>query len=210
MCYGNMLTNVVKDQWLQKNKHNDTTLEYCRNISLDSIIVGTYTYGPLNVIGFGQNGEGLSIGSFCSIAREVVFLLGGEHNYRLLTTYPFHNKFEGKTEAITKGTIIVEDDVWIGYRSTILSGVHIGQGAVIAAGSIIAKDVPPYAISNGREIIKYRFDTQTIQKLLCFDFSSLQKEDFRKYKDFFDNENFTKKFFQSNFYYSHLKNSLNN
>lgn len=205
MYYGNLVTENLKDEWRKINQHNETTLEYCRNISLHTLSVGINSYGPLQIIGFGQVGEGLSIGSYCSIAREVVFLLGGEHNYNLLTTYPFRNKIWGETEAITKGKIIIEDDVWIGHGSIILSGVHIGQGAVIAAGSVIAKNVPPYAITNGIRIFKYRFDKTIIQKLLLFDFSSLKKEDFIENKEFFIKNTFTEKFFQSSFYYSHLK-----
>ncbi|NBI88698.1 antibiotic acetyltransferase [Lachnospiraceae bacterium] len=205
MLYGNLVTENIKNEWRKMNQHNETTLEYCRNIFLHTLSVGINTYGPLQIIGFGQKEEGLLIGSYCSIAREVVFLLGGEHNYNLLSTYPFRNKIWGETEAITKGKIIIEDDVWIGYGSTILSGVHIGQGAVIAAGSVIAKNVPPYAITNGVRIFKYRFDKATIQKLLLFDFSSLKKEDFIENKEFFTNDTFAEEFFQSSFYYSHLK-----
>lgn len=205
MYWGNLLTAEQKEQWLKYNLHNETVLEFCRNISLEQILVGNKTYGPLNVIGFGQTHEKLEIGSYCSIAREVAFILGGEHDYLHLSTYPFLNKTYGQTEAITKGKITVADDVWIGFRATILSGVTIGQGAVIAAGSTIARDIPPYAIADSTRIIKYRFHEDIIEKLLLFDFSSLQDEDFIKYAYFFSSHNFYQTFFESEFYLSHLK-----
>lgn len=207
MYFGNMLTTEQEEEWKKKNSHNETVLEYCRNIQLEKIVVGKKSYGALNVIGFGQKDESLSIGCFCSIAREVVFLLGGEHDYYRLSTYPFRNKIFGETEAISKGPIIVGDDVWIGYRATILSGVTIGQGAIIAAGSVIARDIPPYAIADSNRIIKYRFKETTIQKLLKFDFSSLEETDFYKYEDLFTTHNLEKTFFESEFYLSHLKRS---
>lgn len=83
-----------------------------------------------------------------------------------------------KAEACTKGDIIVDDDVWIGERATIMSGVHIGQGAVIAAGSVVTHDIPPYAVVGGvpAKIIKYRFSKEIIDGLLKVDYSKLTKE----------------------------------
>ena len=83
-----------------------------------------------------------------------------------------------KQEGVSKGNIIVDDDVWIGFRSTILSGVHIGQGAIVAAGSVVTKDVPPYAIVGGvpAKVIKYRFSPEMITELLRVDYSQLTEE----------------------------------
>ena len=88
-------------------------------------------------------------------------------------------------EAISKGDIIVENDVWIGYRATILSGVNIGQGAIIAAGSVVTKDVPPYAIVGGvpAKVIKYRFPPEMIGELLKVDYSQLSEEMVREHID---------------------------
>lgn len=209
MDYGNMITSRTKKLWRKNNPHNETILEYCRNISLNQISVGFKTYGPLNIIGFGQKEERLTIGSFCSIAREVAFLLGGEHDYQLFSTFPFRNKFLGENEAISKGPIIIEDDVWIGYRATILSGVKVGQGAVIAAGSTITWNVPPYAIADSFHIIKFRFDEETIRKLLCFNYASLKEQDFFEYQDLFSNHDLKNNFFQSKLYHTHLKEETN-
>lgn len=98
-----------------------------------------------------SSAHNLQIGNFVSIAQEVIFLLDAEHYVKHLSTFPFKVKYlnNAKEEAFGKGDIIIDDDVWLGYRSTIMSGVHIGQGAVIAAGAIVTKDVPPFSIVGG-------------------------------------------------------------
>ncbi|MBM6929940.1 CatB-related O-acetyltransferase [[Clostridium] spiroforme] len=92
---------------------------------------------------------------------------------------------EDGTSAISKGSITVSDDVWIGTRAIILSGVNIGQGAIIAAGSVVTKDVPAYAVVAGipARIIKYRFSNEMINLLLKFDFSKLDKDFIIKHKE---------------------------
>ncbi|XZG71928.1 rhamnan synthesis F family protein [Chitinibacteraceae bacterium HSL-7] len=132
----------------------------------------------MHVLDFGHADEQLSIGHFVSIAEDVRFVLGGEHDYDVLSTFPFRAKYLGIEEAKTKGPIIVEDDVWIGYGSTILSGVTIGQGAVVAAGSVVTKNVPPYSVVGGNpaKVIKYRFEPEVIAKLLKFDYSRLRND----------------------------------
>ena len=108
-------------------------------------------------------------------------MLGGEHSYRGVSIFPFKVKACGfEYEAKTKGPIVIEDDGWIGADSIVLSGVHIGQGAIIGAGSIVAKDVPPYAIFAGSKVIKYRFSEDVIEKLLKFDYSKLEDTDIKE------------------------------
>lgn len=162
--------------WRRKNKHNRTILlSLC---PLNLISVGNYSYGRLKVSSMNHKSH-LSIGSFCSIAGEVTFLLNAEHDISTISTYPFKVMVMGqKAEACTKGDIIVDDDVWIGERATIMSGVHIGQGAVIAAGSVVTHDIPPYAVVGGvpAKIIKYRFSKEIIDGLLKVDYSKLTKE----------------------------------
>ncbi len=87
-----------------------------------------------------------------------------------------------ENEAITKGNIIIGNNVWIGYGATILSGVSIGDGAVIAAKAVITHDVPPYAIVGGipSKIIKFRFNEEIIQELLKIDYEKLDKIFFEK------------------------------
>lgn len=161
--------------WRNKNKNNFTILG--KDCSTSRIKVGQATYGTLNVTTFGNSEEFLEIGSFCSIADNVNFLLSGQHNYLTVSTYPFKTKILGEQdESICKGPIIVKDDVWIGYGATILSGVTIGQGAIIGAGTVVAKDVPPYAIYANGKIIKYRFEEDVINKLLKADLTKLTRE----------------------------------
>lgn len=162
--------------WRRKNKHNRTILHSLCPLNL--ISVGNYSYGRLKVSSMNHKSH-LSIGSFCSIAGEVTFLLNAEHDISTISTYPFKVMVMGqKAEASTKGDIIVGDDVWIGERATIMSGVHIGQGAVIAAGSVVTHNVPPYAVVGGvpAKVIKYRFSKQIIDALLKVDYSKLTKE----------------------------------
>ncbi len=134
--------------------------------------IGRYSYGALNVVGYGGSGESIEIGEFVSIASGVVFHLGGDHSVDKLSTFPFGVYALGMPydplESVTKGPVIVHDDVWIGYRALILSGVEIGQGAVIGAGSVVAKSIPPYtvAVGNPARVIKYRFSSEIIQ-ILC-------------------------------------------
>ncbi len=152
-------------------------------ITKKNIIVGDYTYyddpnGPesfeSNVLyHFDFTGDKLIIGKFCAIAREVRFIMnGGNHSQAGISTYPFFifkNGWDRITpDAAIKGDTIVGNDVWIGYDATIMPGVHIGDGSIIASKSVVTRDVPPYAIVGGNpaEVIRYRFDEETIAKLL--------------------------------------------
>lgn len=168
---------LFKKKWKKLNRNNFTTVG---NIfPIDLVKVGNFTYGTLNVFSWGNQGEGLRIGCFVSIAEGVKFILGGNHMSDTFLTYPFKVKLFGeKSEASTKGIITIGDDVWIGMETMILSGVTIGRGAIIAARSVITKDIPPYAIVGGNpaKVIKYRFGTETINSLLEVDFSKFSKE----------------------------------
>ena len=144
-------------KWNRRNRHNFT---HAKNLfDIDKVSVGIATYGELNVLTY-NNENVLRIGNYCSIGPNVWFVVSADHRLDCISTYPFRNKFYEREflEAISKGDIIVEDDVWIGCNVTILSGVHIGQGAVIAAGAVVNKDVPDYAIVGGvpAKVLKYR------------------------------------------------------
>lgn len=165
---------LFKKKWRRRNSFNKTRV--ANIFPLDIVEVGKYSYGPLEIYSWGAKEEGLEIGNFVSIASGVKFILGGNHNIDSFTTYPFKVMCFGESkEAWTKGKIVVEDDVWIGMNSMILSGVTIGQGAIIAAGSVIVKDIPPYAIvaGNPATIIKYRFSEKLIEKILKFDWGKV-------------------------------------
>ena len=167
---------VFQTQWRKKNSHNYTKVDdYIFPIEIVS--VGNNTYGTINAISYGNKDEQLSIGNYCSIAGNVFFLLSGEHDYHRLSTYPFDRKIlNGDVESICRGPIVIDDDVWIGFGCIILSGVHIGRGAVIGAGSVVTKDVPPYAIFAGNRIIKYRFSDKIIDSINRIDYGSISNE----------------------------------
>lgn len=163
-------------QTLEKNnKHNHTSIGYITTPNLLKLIqnngvnVGKNTYGKLNINYTGAPNEALTIGNNCSIAGNANFLLGGEHNYKCITTFPYRYRVFGLTNDVrSKGPIKIEDEVWIGDGAWILSGVTVGKGAIIATGSIVTRDVPPYAIVGGSpaRIIKYRFSESIIKKSL--------------------------------------------
>lgn len=165
-----------RKKWRYNNQHNFTTMSNAFDAS--KVIVGKGTYGPLSVLSFDGGNEKLLIGNYCSIAPEVVFLLDGEHHYDRVSTYPFRSKFLMERAGLSKGNINVGDDVWIGFRSLILSGVTIGRGAIIAAGAVVVSDIPPYAIAGGcpAKVIKYRFQKKVIDQLSELDYSSFDKD----------------------------------
>lgn len=166
----------TKIMWKCKNPDNTT---YSNNFfDISKVEVGKYSYGPLNVHTYRGITSVLKIGHFCSIASDVHFILGGEHGCNTISTFPFKQMILNcGVDTTSKGDIVVEDDVWIGHGTTVLSGVRIGQGAVVAAGAVVTKDVPPYAIVGGvpAKVIKYRFAPDIIEELLKVDYSRLDK-----------------------------------
>ena len=170
----------IAKAWRKLNPHNSTSVTiFDNNIkSLENIKVGNFTYGDIKPFIFNHDYT-LRIGSFCSIAPDVSFVLSGDHHINHLTTFPFYSKvIDGRNEATSKGDIEVADDVWIGVGAIILSGVKVGQGAIIGAGAVVTKDVPAYAIVGGNpaKVIKYRFSEKVIKKLLTLDFSKFNAE----------------------------------
>ena len=169
-------TYHLHKKWKERNSHNETYM--VNSFDMDNVDVGERTYGGLNVIDWSTDVK-LSIGSYCSISPGVIFLLGGEHETKYFSTFPFKVKLFGYAkEATNKGNIIIKDDVWIGANAIIGSGVNVGQGAVIAAGSVVTHNVPDYAIMGGipAKLIKYRFSKNIIDKLLSIDLSKTFKE----------------------------------
>ena len=172
---------LFRKRWRNNNRVNTTI---ALNIfDINSVFVGKHTYGGIEVLNY-NNYYKLTIGNYCSIATDVMFILDADHYTNHISTFPFKVKVLGEQfEGVSKGNIIVDDDVWIGYGATIMSGVHIGQGAVVAAGAVVTKDVPPYAIVGGvpAKVIKYRFEPEMIEELLKIDYSKLTKEDIEKH-----------------------------
>lgn len=133
-------------------------------IGRSRIRVGRFSYGVTaeSILQWNE-GANLEVGSFCSIARGVTFMLGGNHRSDWITTYPFGHIFKDifgedvpPGHPSSKGDIVIGNDVWIGDRATIMSGVTIGDGAVIAANSHVAKDVGSYEIWGGNPARKIR------------------------------------------------------
>ncbi|MDE7087671.1 MAG: Vat family streptogramin A O-acetyltransferase [Clostridia bacterium] len=155
-------------------------------ITRPNIIVGDYTYyddcnGAEDfekhvTHHYEFNGDKLIIGKFCAIAKGVEFIMNGaNHRMCSVTTYPFNIMGNGWEKAAPsledlplKGDTVVGNDVWIGQNVTVLPGVHIGDGAIIGANSVVSKDVPPYCVAGGNpvKIIRKRFDDETIDYLL--------------------------------------------
>lgn len=176
MIINKIKLSLFQRRWRKKNQHNQTTVTNL--FAIDLINVGNMTYGPLEIHSWGAANEELTIGNFVSIASGVKFLLGGNHRYDTFSTYPFKVKFLGASrEAWSKGGILIEDDVWIGTDAMIMSGVKVGKGAVIAARSVITKDVPPYAIVGGNpaKIIKYRFNDEIQSYIKDFKFKNIDQ-----------------------------------
>lgn len=118
----------------------------------------------------------LIIGKFCAIAKGVEFIMNGaNHLMCAATTYPFAimgNGWEKITPDLRdlpfKGDTVIGNDVWIGQHATILPGVHIGDGAIVGANSVVSKDVEPYSVvaGNPARLIRKRFDEETTKFLL--------------------------------------------
>jgi virginiamycin A acetyltransferase len=150
-----------------------------------NIIVGDYTYYDdfENVHNFEKNvkylfdfvGDKLVIGKFCMIASDVTFIMNGaNHLTEAISSYPFaifENGWEGAMngkEYPKKGDTNIGNDVWIGFGATIMTGVNIGDGAIIGSNSVVTKDVEPYAIVGGNPAkeIRKRFTQEKIKELL--------------------------------------------
>jgi virginiamycin A acetyltransferase len=155
-------------------------------VSNPNIIVGDYTYydDPEDSENFERNvlyhfpfiGDRLIIGKFCALARGVKFIMNGaNHKLDGFSTYPFQifgNGWEKVTpkpgELPYKGDTVIGNDVWIGYKAVTMPGVQVGDGAIIAAKSVVVGDVLPYTIVGGNpaKLIRQRFEDDVIQSLL--------------------------------------------
>lgn len=166
---------------------NIRSLCFIKNVvTRPNIVIGDYTYydDDSGAEDFEKHvthhyefiGDRLVIGKFCAIGKGVEFVMNGaNHRMDSFSTYPFNIMGHG-WEKVTpdlkdlplKGDTVVGNDVWIGQNVTVLPGVHIGDGAIIGANSVVSKDVEPYTIAAGNPIgpIRKRFDDETIRILL--------------------------------------------
>ncbi|HAR97340.1 MAG TPA: acetyltransferase [Syntrophus sp. (in: bacteria)] len=153
------------------------------------IAIGRGTYGCLHIQTFHPS-DRVSIGRYCSIAPEVLILAGGGHRTDLPSTYPFRKKFNPEnenTDVVSKGAVVIGNDVWIGARALVLSGVTIGDGAVIAGGSVVVKDIPPFAITGGNpaKVLRLRLPEAAIAAMLRIRWWEWDEERIRREMDGF-------------------------
>lgn len=152
-------------------------------INNPNIIVGDFTYIADNDFEkhvshlYDWNGDKLVIGKFCQIAAGVEFIMNGaNHQMNAITTFPFYTlegwdmKPPAKADLPFKGNTIIGNDVWIGQNAVILPGVHVGDGVIIGANSIVGSDIDPYTIvvGNPARPLRKRFDDELIDLLLKF------------------------------------------
>lgn len=164
-------------KWAKANGHNRTQLGRWA-IGLDNVTIGDYSYGEINVLTASKQPK-LAIGAFCSIAPNVTFVIHNNHPIDHFTMFPLRRFVLGESydEACGNGGIVVDEDVWIGYGATILDGVHIGRGGVVAAGAVVTRDVEPYTIVGGvpAKPVKKRFSQVVINRLLALDYSKVDR-----------------------------------
>jgi len=139
----------------------------------------------------------IQIGKFCSIAAEVDFMVGNNHNHHALT---IKTNGPADPEYPNKGQILIQNDVFIGYGARIMGGVTIHNGAVVAAGSHVVEDVPAYAVVGGNpaKVIKYRFSPDIIKKLQTIKYWNWSKEKMNENKQWistFQVEDFCNRFY---------------
>ena len=155
-------------------------------VTSEKIEVGDYTYydDPADPTAFEQNNvlygygpERLVIGRYCALAEGVRFVMAGA-NHPMLgpSTFPFgifggtwaETTMDLVMSAPSRGDTVVGHDVWLGYRTLVMPGVTIGHGAVVAAGSVVVSDIPPYAIAGGNpaRVLRMRYDEEDVARLL--------------------------------------------
>ena len=153
-------------------------------ISNPNIIVGDFSYIADSEFEshvshhYEWNGDRLIIGKFCQIAAGVEFVMNGaNHQMNAVSTFPFYT-MEGwnmqapeASDMPLKGDTVIGNDVWIGQNAVILPGVHIGDGAIIGADSVVGRNVDPYTIvaGNPAKVLRKRFDDELIGLLLRFE-----------------------------------------
>lgn len=189
--------NIGSNSFLETSQLNGiiqtgTNCKLYKCILSGNIEIGNYSslWGPnLDIL---TKSKKVSIGNFCSIARNVS-IQTYNHNYKKPTTYLigqniFNEKWEN--EFPSKGDIIIMNDVWIGSHSVILNGVTIHNGSIVAANSVVTKDVPPYAIVAGSpaKVIRYRFKQEKIDELEKLSWWDWPLEKIKENKSFFQTE----------------------
>ena len=168
--YGNGIVNISKSSDIHPTSciHGGGRVNNCKIGKYTSI--GPYTWCI-----------DAEIGSFCSISHFVEIGAASHPIDRITTnafTYSTVFGFVDKTEPFEPIKTIIGNDVWLGCKTSILSGVKVGHGAIVGAGAVVTKDVPPYAIVAGvpAKVLRYRFDKEIIEKLLELKWWDFEKE----------------------------------
>lgn len=192
------MTNQIPDPNVVFPNEYKTSCFIKNVVRAPNIFIGDYTYydDEQDPAGFEKNnvlfnypefGDRLIIGKFCAIASGTKFIMGpANHRISSVTTYPF-NVFGGRwaertpphmTQLPHKGDTVIGNDVWIGRECVILPGVTIGDGAIVAACSVVARDIPPYTVFGGNpaRFLKDRFDGELKELLLRFRWWDLEPE----------------------------------
>lgn len=182
--YGKFFKKIIRGKCVV-NSNIHKTAKINSGVTIVDSTIGRYTYTC-----YDDEIVNCEIGQFCSISDEVV-IGGAEHPIAWVSTSPvFQNvkhsgpkrKFsEFDFEGIKK--TVIGNDVWIGRRAIIKAGVTVGDGAVIGSGSVVTKDIPPYAIVGGvpAKILKYRFGEETIKELLQSEWWNMRDEVIERY-----------------------------
>jgi acetyltransferase-like isoleucine patch superfamily enzyme len=137
------------------------------------LTMGRHTYGMPMIWSYRGSERKVVIGSFCSIAPGVQILSGGIHPTDWVASYPFRSRWgmegaysDGMPQS--RGEVVIGSDVWLGTDAVLLSGVTIGHGSIIAARSVVTRDVPPYSVAAGcpARVLRQRFPPQVVDALL--------------------------------------------
>jgi acetyltransferase-like isoleucine patch superfamily enzyme len=165
-----------------------------RGVKIYDSFIDSYSY-----VGGGSDIVCTEIGKFCSIAHNCSIGLGN-HSIKNISTSPLFTEIKNGTgSSWTKKNstkkfhrVSIGNDVWIGTKVIIMGGVHIGDGAIIGAGSIVTKDIPAYAVAAGvpAKVIRYRFEETIIEKLLTMKWWNMPEEKLKKNIELFQTENF--------------------
>ena len=161
-------SNLVQEFILLRDRLRKENEKYTKS---NKLTIGDFSYGIPRIRTWREPSKCI-IGKFCSIADNVVVVLGGNHRTDWISTYPFNRLLKNfsyiQGHPYSKGDVVIENDVWIGSDVKIMSGVTISNGAVIAANAVVTNNVPPYTIVGGvpARSIKVRFSRETIEDLL--------------------------------------------
>ena len=190
-----IFSKSAKQKFYAARSHKEDVL-----VKIDGVDVkvGKFTFGVGNInLAHHAGSPRLEIGRFCSIAGNVKIFTGAYHRTDWISTYPFghiHEEIFGaeKSEGYphSKGGVTIGNDVWIGNSATIMSGVIVNNGAVIAANSHVIKNVEPYEVVGGNPArhIKFRFKDEIIKELLELKWWDLSNSDIKKISHLLTNQ----------------------